>query len=160
MSTFKKITKKAITSKQKPYVGTVEPEDDTKKETKAAIATGFAKKTEKATKVPKEKKEKKPMEPKKPTANKIIAEMILAQKSSINEIVAAVKKAGLETECPTTTKCRCVLFNLGKAGNKDLKLFNREGTKLVEFVRTKKEKPAKVKAKIPLKKTVAARPEN
>ena len=123
MSTFKKITKKAITPEQKPYVGTVEPEDNAKKETKAAIAAGFAKKPEKATKV---QKEKKPTEPKKPTANKIIAEMIMGQKSSIDEIVAAVKKAGLETECPTTTKCRCVLFNLGKAGNKDLKLFSRD----------------------------------
>ena len=157
MSTFKKITKKAITPKQKPYVGTVEPEDNAKKETKAAIAAGFAKKPEKKAKVPKEKKSS---EPKKPTANKIIAEMILAQKSSINEIVAAVKKAGLETEYPTTSKCRCVLFNLGKAGNKDLKLFNREGDKLVEFARTKKEKTPKAKAKITLKKAVAALPEN
>lgn len=141
----------AAITKPKPAPKTIIGKDTPPPERKEVKAP--APKAVKTT-APKAETIKKPMEPKKPTANKIIAEMILGQKSSIDEIVAAVKKAGLETECPTTTKCRCVLFNLGKAGNKDLKLFNREGTKLVEFVRTKKEKPAK-KEKKP-----AARPEN
>jgi hypothetical protein len=145
MSEIKKITKPQYKPGEKPdTVGDIKPEDDGKDPRPAARVP----KAPKAPKAPRPAATKKTSEPKKPTANKIIGEMILSQKSSIDEIVAAVKKAGLETECPTTTKCRCVLFNLGKAGHKGLKLFNREGTKLVEFTRTKKEKK-------PTKKTAA-----
>ena len=151
----KKITKKtAITKKAKlpegykPYVRTVEPED-TEKDTRPIAG----KKTKKVI-VPKVKKEKKPRN----SISQFFFDLIKGQKHSKDEIEKEFIKAKFETPLEFSKWIAWAFYKCKKSDD-SLKLFSRDDKgKLIEFVRTKKEKAPK--AKISLKKAVAALPEN
>jgi hypothetical protein len=153
----KKITKKTVIAKkaivpkpkQAAYVGTVEPED-----TEKDVPPIF--------KLPKVKKEKKVKAEKKPrnSISRWFFDRIKGQKLSKEEIEKEFIAAKFDSPLEFSKWFSWAFYKCKKTDD-SLKRFSRDDKgKLIEFVRVKKEKFPKVKAKISLKKAIAALPEN